>query len=60
MAVRSIQTYNATLSPGLSIERIPPITNANIISTLTNLKKPDLFVIRVVTEENIIKISVKK
>jgi hypothetical protein len=46
--------------PGLSIVMIPPTTNANIIITPINLKKPDLFVNKVVTEENIIKTSVKK
>jgi len=58
--VRIIQTYKDIFNPGLSIEIIPPATSANIITTLTNLKKPDLFVNKVVTEENIIKMSVKK
>jgi hypothetical protein len=39
---------------------IPPPTNASIITTLTNLKKPDLFVKRVITDENIIRINAKK
>lgn len=52
--------YKDMFNPDLSIDIIPPTTSANIITTLTNLKKPDLFVISVVTEENIIKMSVKK
>lgn len=55
-----MQIYKEIFKPGLSIDMIPPTTNANIITTLTNLKNPDLFVNKVVTEENIIKIRVKK
>ncbi|MDR3596115.1 hypothetical protein [Clostridium sp.] len=55
-----MQIYKDMFKPGLSIDIIPPTTSANIITTLTNLKKPDLFVNKVVTEENIIKISVEK
>ena len=55
-----MQAYKDIFNPGLSIDITPPTTSANIINTLTNLKKPDLFVNKVVTEENIIKISVKK
>jgi len=55
-----MQTYKDIFNPGFSIERIPPATSANIIITLINLKKPDLFVNKVVTEENIIKMRVKK
>ena len=59
-AVRIIQTYKEILNPGLSIDITPPTTSASIITTLTNLKKPDLFVSSVVTDENIIKTRVKK
>ncbi|CUU45674.1 MULTISPECIES: hypothetical protein [Clostridium] len=55
-----MHTYREILSPGFSIDMIPPTTNAVIITTLTNLKKPDLFVRRVVTDENIIKINTRK
>jgi hypothetical protein len=54
------QTYKDIFNPGLRIEITPPTTSARIITTLTNLKKPDLFVNKVVTEENIIRTSVKK
>lgn len=50
----------AILSPGLRIIRMPPVINASIMRTLTNLKKPDLFVKRVVTEENMIRTRDKK
>ena len=55
-----MQTYKDIFNPGLRIEITPPTASASIIIALTNLKKPDLFVNKVVTEENIIKISVKK
>ena len=55
-----MHTYKNILSPGFNIEATPPVTSASIIITLINLKKPDLLVISVVTEENIIKIKVKK
>lgn len=42
------------------MDRIPPPVRVAIMTTLTNLKKPDLFVKSVVTDENIIKINVKK
>lgn len=42
--------------PGLIIEIIPPMIKVSIITTLKNLKIPDLFVKRVITEENIIRI----
>ena len=58
--MRIRQTYKEIFNPGLRIEITPPTISANIITTLTNLKKPDLFVNKVVTEENIIKMSVKK
>ena len=58
--MRIRQIYKDIFIPGLRIEITPPTTSASIITTLTNLKKPDLFVNRVVTEENIIKMSVKK
>ena len=48
------------LSPGLTIASTPPTTSDAIISAPMNLKNPDLFVRRVVTEENIININVKK
>jgi hypothetical protein len=47
-------------NPDFSIDIIPPATKVAIITTLTNLKKPDLFVNNVVTAENIIKINDKK
>lgn len=55
-----MQIYKDIFKPGLIIDMIPPITKANIITTLTNLKKPDLLVKSVVTDENIIRIKVKK
>jgi hypothetical protein len=55
-----MQTYKEMLSPGLSMDITPPTTSASIITTLTNLKKPELFVRSVVTEENIIKTRVRK
>lgn len=54
------QTYKEIFNPGLSMDITPPATKADIINTLTNLKKPDLFVRSVVTDENIIKINVMK
>lgn len=48
------------LSPGFNINNTPPTTNAEIIMAPINLKNPDLFVKSVVTEENIIKINVRK
>lgn len=39
---------------------MPPATRESIIDTLKNLKKLDLFVKRVMTEENIIKSIPKK
>ncbi len=42
------------------MDNIPPTTNAAIIKAPINLKNPDLFVKIVVTEENIIKINVRK
>lgn len=59
-AIRIMQIYRDMFSPGLSIDMMPPNTKATIITMLTNLKKPDLLVKRVVTDENIIKIKVKK
>lgn len=58
--MKTVHTYKNILNPGFKIEAIPPVTSASIIITLINLKNPDLLVIRVVTEENIIKIKVKK
>ena len=48
------------LSPGFTIDNTPPTTNEAIIRAPINLKNPDLLVNRVVTEENIIKMNVKK
>ena len=59
-AIRIMQTYKEIFNPGLSIDITPPATSAAIMTALINLKKPDLFVNRVVTDENIMKISAKK
>lgn len=42
------------------MDKIPPATSESIITTLINLKNPDLLVRRVITEENIIRIMVIK
>ena len=50
-----MHTYNEIFKPGLIIEIIPPAINESIMTILMNLKIPDLFVKRVITEENTIR-----
>lgn len=52
--------YSEIFSPGVIIDKIPPEIKESIITTLKNLKMPDLFVKRVITAENMIKIIVRK
>ena len=60
MADNTIHIYNEIFKPGVIIDKIPPAIKESIIITLKNLNIPDLFVKRVRTEENIIKIIVRK
>ena len=60
IADNTIHIYNEMFNPGVIIDKIPPATKESIIITLKNLKTPDLFVKRVKTEENIIKIIARK
>lgn len=55
MAENNMHTYNEIFKPGLIIEIIPPAINESIMTILMNLKIPDLFVKRVITEENTIR-----
>ena len=52
--------YRNILKVFFTIAPTPPIAKHAIIAMLINLKKPDLFVSNVVTEENIISKSDKK
>lgn len=60
MAVNIADTYRKILNVFFIIAPTPPIAKHDIIAILINLKKPDLFVSNVVTEENIISKSDKK
>lgn len=55
-----MQIYKAIFNPGFTIDRIPPVTRANIITTLINFINPDLLVKSVTIAENMVKITVKK
>ena len=60
IAVNIADTYRNILKVFLIIAPTPPIAKHAIIAILINLKKPDLFLSSVVTEENIISKSDKK
>ena len=52
--------YKAIFKSEFIIKSIPPAIRERIITALINLKKPDLFVINVIADENIIRIIAEK